>query len=177
MSEIFFIADTHFGHKNIIRYEAARGHFNTIDEHDAELITRWNRAVSPKDVVWHLGDAVFGKRNMWKLGELNGSIKLVAGNHDMYQAEDYLQYVQKIYGAVEYKGLLLTHVPVHSSQVGKGNRYMRNVHGHLHGGCVLRADGAADPNYINVSCEQTDLAPIPYDELLNRGWDENGNTV
>ena len=58
MSEVFFIADTHFNHKRIveIREKEPGGKFASIDEHDEELVRRWNATVGKKDTVWHLGD-------------------------------------------------------------------------------------------------------------------------
>ena len=61
MSEVFFIADTHFNHKRIVEIrEKERGRkFASLEEHDEELIRRWNATVGKKDTVWHLGDFSF----------------------------------------------------------------------------------------------------------------------
>jgi calcineurin-like phosphoesterase family protein len=160
MSEVFLISDTHFGHKGIINFSGAKSYrpFNTIEEHDAELVKRWNSVVGKRDIVWHLGDFCFGKRNLPIAAELNGLKKLVLGNHDMYATDDYLKYFHKVYGACEFKGAILTHIPVHESQF---SRYFMNVHGHLHSNIL------SDPRYFNVSAERVDLTPIPWDEVLN----------
>ena len=131
MSEYFFIGDTHFGHKGIITFDGTKEFrkFDTIEEHDAELVRRWNSVVTKNDTVYHLGDFCFGKRNLAIAAELNGCKKLIMGNHDMYATADYLQYFNKVYGAMEFKGALLTHIPVHESQF---SRYDMNIHGHLH---------------------------------------------
>src|ERR1700712_2334654 len=137
MSEVFFIGDTHFGHRGIIQFSETASHrpFATIEEHDAELVRRWNSVVGLKDTVWHLGDFCFGKRNLEIAAQLNGNKKLVMGNHDMYATEDYLKYFTRLSGAVEYKGMVLTHVPVHECQLA---RWYMNVHGHLHTKRVMR---------------------------------------
>lgn len=165
MSEIFFIGDTHFGHKGIITFSGTKDYrqFATIEEHDAELVRRWNNVVGKNDTVYVLGDFCFGKRNLPIANELKGYKKLVLGNHDMYATVDYLQYFNKVYGAVEFKGVILTHIPVHESQFG---RYFMNIHGHLH---QQKLD---DCRYFNVSAEQINLTPIPYDEILNQ-WAAN----
>lgn len=164
MSETFFIGDTHFGHKGIIAFSGTKEYrpFATIEEHDAELVRRWNGVVGKNDTVYVLGDFCFGKRNLSIANELNGYKKLVMGNHDMYATADYLEYFNKCYGAVEYKGAILTHIPVHPGQFG---RYFMNIHGHLH------HDKLADYGYFNCSAEQINLTPIPYDVILNR-WAE-----
>ena len=163
--EIFFISDTHFGHRGIITFTSTKPFrpFGTVEEYDAELVRRWNSAVGKKDTVWHLGDFCFSKRNLAIAGELNGSKKLVMGNHDMYATADYLQYFTRVQGAVEFKGAILTHIPVHPSQF---SRYFMNVHGHLH------SEKLNDPRYCNVSCERINLAPIAWDEILNQ-WAEH----
>ena len=96
---------------------------------------RWNAVVGPKDTVWHLGDFCFGKRKLEIAAHLNGNKKLVMGYHDMYATEDYLRYFTRLAGAVEYKGLVLTHVPVQEAQLA---RWYMNVHGHLHTKRVMR---------------------------------------
>jgi calcineurin-like phosphoesterase family protein len=160
LANTFFIGDTHFGHKNIIRFDKIKEHrrFETIEEHDAELVRRWNSVVRPKDIVWHLGDFCFGRKSLEVAGFLNGDKRLVMGNHDRYPTVEYLRYFSKVLGAVEVKGMILTHIPVHVSQLDCG-RYTHNIHGHLHT-YVL-----ADERYINVSAEQVNLTPISLDEL------------
>lgn len=54
-------------------------------EMDELLISNWNKVVSPKDSVWHLGDFGFTKnledaRHIFN--RLNGDKHLVKGNHD-----------------------------------------------------------------------------------------------
>lgn len=152
MNRVFVIADTHFGHKRIIEFEATYRPFATIEEHDRALVERWNAAVKPKDTVWHLGDVFFGKEGHLIMAALHGLKKLVLGNHDHYPLEVYQRYFSKIFGAAEHGGCILTHIPVHPNQLEK--RYARNIHGHMH------HNKLADPRYVCVSAEHTGLAPI-----------------
>lgn len=159
MNRVFIISDTHFGHRKAIEFEPMHRPFATIEEHDRELVERWNAAVKPKDTVWHLGDVFMGGRdNHAVLGQLNGIKRLVLGNHDVYPLEIYQQYFGKIFGATELRGCILTHIPVHPSQLE--TRYAANLHGHLHSKKV------DDRRYICVSVEHTGLAPILLDEVL-----------
>jgi len=166
MSEVFFISDTHFGHRGILSFESTKPfrQFDTIEEHDAGLIKRWNSVVGHNDIVWHLGDFCFGKRNIGIAAALNGSKRLIMGNHDMYPMQEYLAYFDRVMGVAEYKGMVLSHMPVHPNQFP---RYFMNIHGHLHTNHVLLPDGTRDKRYCNVSCEQTGLKPIPLDEIYN----------
>ena len=152
MNNIYVISDTHFGHKRIIEFESVARPFATIEEHDQALVERWNATVRPKDTVWHLGDVFFGKDGHQILARLNGLKKLVLGNHDHHPLPIYQQYFSKIFGAAEWSGCILTHVPVHPNQLIR--RYRRNIHGHMHSQCLN------DPRYVCVSAERTGLAPI-----------------
>lgn len=157
MSKVYVTSDTHFGHKRIIEFEKEKRPFANIEEHDKELVARWNAVVTKKDTVWHLGDVFFGKNGHYILAALNGYKKLVLGNHDHYPLAIYQQYFGKILGAAEYGGCILTHVPVHESQKA---RYQKNIHGHMHSKSI------PDPWYSCVSCEHTGLAPVLLDVVI-----------
>ena len=80
--ERFYIADPHFGHANALRFDDRP--FDSIEEHDEELIKRWNSAVSDGDEVWILGDLSWMSppRTAELLDRLNGVKNLCVGNHD-----------------------------------------------------------------------------------------------
>ena len=116
----FFVSDTHFFHHNIIVFDETRSYrvFDNIESHNEELIARWNSVVHPKDTVWHLGDFSFGnKRNIAIAERLHGKKNLLLGNHDMHPVSEYLVYFNRVAGVAEYKGAILSHVPVHESQM------------------------------------------------------------
>lgn len=81
MSNIFFTSDTHFGHDREFIYKP-RG-FNTIWEHDKEIIKRWNSIIQPEDEIFHLGDVMLGNNDygLSCLKQLKGNIHIVRGNH------------------------------------------------------------------------------------------------
>lgn len=79
---IYFIADTHFNHANIIKLGSRP--FQDVNEMNEELINRWNKKVKRGDNVYHLVDFAFGKYNdinNIRL-RLNGKVHLIIGNHD-----------------------------------------------------------------------------------------------
>lgn len=78
----FYIADTHFGHQNIIRFDNRP--FKTVEEMDEVLIERWNKAVSEQDTVYILGDFSWYRENetIEILHRLVGRKVLIKGNHD-----------------------------------------------------------------------------------------------
>lgn len=158
MSKVYVASDTHFGHKRIIEFEKDARPYATVEDHDRDLVARWNAVVTRRDTVWHLGDVFFGKDGHLILAELNGYKKLVLGNHDHYPLSVYQTYFGKIHGAAEFDGCLLTHVPIHPNQM---YRYRKNIHGHMHSKIVMEHDGYdPDDRYVCVSMERIGLAPI-----------------
>src|SRR5579863_1697262 len=171
MIETWFISDTHFGHKNILEYEKDARPFSTIKEMNEVIIERWNHTVNRNDIVFHLGDFAFGRHNISIAERLNGKKKLIMGNHDTYPSADYCRYFTRLYGILFWERCILSHIPVHPRQLGE--RWLLNVHGHLHSKHVLCSNDICetlheDPNYFNVSCEQNHLTPINADIIKER---------
>ena len=91
-SGIWFVSDTHFSHKNIVKYNTNRqeqlaldaNDENMLQKHDDALIKCWNETVKKHDTVYILGDFSFASPDDIKkmLGKLNGKKHLVIGNHD-----------------------------------------------------------------------------------------------
>lgn len=79
---IYFIADTHFNHENIIKYRNRP--FKNSQEMNEYIIKKWNSIVKENDIVYHLGVVGFGTTEMLKdiVGRLNGIKILLRGNHD-----------------------------------------------------------------------------------------------
>lgn len=79
----YYIADLHFGHKNIIAFDNRP--FKTVEEMDEVLISNWNQTISEGDHVYILGDLCWGKAKDWPavLERLSGNKHLIRGNHDI----------------------------------------------------------------------------------------------
>lgn len=80
MSTLFFTADTHFGHTNIIKY--CDRPFDSVEEMNTAMINNWNSVVGPNDMVYHLGDVSFRQHPRYFLSKLHGRIRVIMGNHD-----------------------------------------------------------------------------------------------
>jgi calcineurin-like phosphoesterase family protein len=182
---VYFIGCLHLGHENMAKY---RG-FNSSKEHDNYLIKQWNKTVNKKEKVFILGDVTMEKtHSYYQLDRLNGIKHVIGGNHDMGQhTPELLKYVNKFSGVVDYKGYLLTHVPIHPNEV---HFYKGNIHAHIHHlnklEEVVTYDSYQDQDtklastlhkYINVDAKLLDFKPISFEEveklMENRNNDKN----
>ena len=154
MSRVFVISDLHLSHENMAKH---RG-FNSIEEHDNLIISNWNKTVTKRDVVYVLGDITMETpKPYYLLDKLNGIKKIVGGNHDLPQhITELLKHVHSFCGMYKYKGFMLTHCPIHESEI---HRFRKNIHGHVH------ELSLPDSRYINVSCEAVNYTPILISEL------------
>jgi calcineurin-like phosphoesterase family protein len=171
MKTTFLISDTHFGHANICGFMRADGvtklrPWDTVEEMDEAMISRWNSRVQPTDKVYHLGDVLINRRAFATLSRLNGDKVLIKGNHDIYQLKDYAEHFRDIRAYHVLNGLILSHIPVHDSAL---YRFGANIHGHLHERRVtLPGSTEIDPRYFSVCVEQIDYTPISLDEVQDR---------
>lgn len=161
MSERWFISDTHFGHRGILKYEGTLRPFQTLEEHDETLIENWNSVVKQDDKVYHIGDFCLNRSALQYAKRLNGRKILIMGNHDTFRTQEYLDVgFERICGALQFENLILTHIPVHSCQLE--HRFFANVHGHMHSKKIK------DWRYLNVSVEHINLTPITLEEVYSR---------
>ena len=155
MSKVYVISDLHFSHHNM----AIKRGFKDAVSHDNHIIDTWNGIVTKRDVVWILGDITMEKSQGYELlDKLNGIKKVVLGNHDKPQhSSKLLEYVNHICGCVKLKGCILTHIPIHESEV---DRFLLNIHGHIHDKII------PDLRYVNVCVENVDYKPVLLDKLV-----------
>jgi len=189
MPATFLVSDTHFGHAGVCRFthpddpEVKLRPWSDPDEMDEEMVRRWNETVRPSDKVYHLGDVVINRKALRTLHRLNGDKVLIRGNHDIFQLADYLEHFRDVRGYHVMNGMILSHIPVHADSLG---RFGVNIHGHLHAGRVRKARGVdavtgevlygseLDLRYHCVCVEQTDFAPILFEDVLERIRAEGG---
>jgi calcineurin-like phosphoesterase family protein len=165
--ETYLISDSHYGHANICKFLREDGTklrpWDTPEEMDAFMVERWNSVVKPGDVVYHLGDVAMNRRHIQTMGLLNGSKRLILGNHDIFDHSDYAPYFKRLHGSLKLDDLLLSHIPVHRDSVAKWTSCC--VHGHIHASEVMQRNSqgniSIDPLYFNVCVEQIDYQPMP----------------
>lgn len=167
MSNVRFIADTHFGHEKLIRNLRNM----EPEEHDQLIIDNWNRVVTKKDITYVLGDFVFEKPDFIEkyLLQLNGEIRIIGGNHDDRRCcQKFRELGVTVLGCLEYKGFICTHIPVHPTELSRfeslGQGWAANIHGHTHEELV------GDHYYLNVCCEHVGYTPRTLNEILEIYW-------
>lgn len=187
MPATFLVSDTHFGHMGVCKFTAPDGvsklrPWNSPEEMDEEMVKRWNETVRPNDKVYHLGDVVINRKALSIMRRLNGDKVLIKGNHDIFRLEEYTPHFRDIRGYHVLAGMILSHIPVHESNLG---RFGVNVHGHLHAHRVTQKvrwgntesfDEVIDPRYHCVCVEQTDFRPILLEDVIKRIKEEGGST-
>ena len=115
---IYFTADHHFGHANIIKHLSRP--FASVEEMDAALLANWNAVVKPHDTVYILGDLFFRNTGSAEdyLRRLNGKKHLIVGNHDRdwMKKTDLPQFFESVERLVELNDgahrLTLCHYPM-----------------------------------------------------------------
>ena len=160
MGQVRFIADTHFGHKNMATHRGFQDEFY----HDEFIVDQWNSVVNKRDTTFILGDVTMETyKNYDILDRLYGRKVVILGNHDLRQhTPKLLEHVDQVLGCMKYKGYLLTHIPIHPMEMDY--RVKGNIHGHIHEKKVTILDEyhreIEDTRYICVSCEHTKYKPI-----------------
>lgn len=166
---IFFTADHHFGHANIIKFSERP--FESMEEMNEELIKRWNEKIAKDDMVYHLGDVSLGKPDFTKeiLERLNGKIHLIKGNHE-YSAlrvqdrfewiKDYHElYIEDEEATAGKRKIILFHYAMRTWNASHHGVWQ--LYGHSHG--TLSDDENALSIDIGVDCHN--FYPISYEEV------------
>lgn len=168
---VFFASDHHFGHEALYskflddQGRFTRYQFASASEGDEAMVERHNSVVRTQDRVYFLGDVTFHKKYLSILNRMNGRKVLIKGNHDNLTLKDYAEYFDDIRGIHQFKGLVMTHVPIHTESLA---RWRFNVHGHLHTNVVKLADGTVDTRYLCVCMEQINYTPISLEDVRKK---------
>jgi calcineurin-like phosphoesterase family protein len=182
MPSVFLVSDTHFGHAGVCRFTRNDGvtklrPWTDPDEMDEEMVKRWNDRVRPNDKVYHLGDVVINRKALGIMRRLNGDKVLIRGNHDIFKDDDYREHFRELRAYHVMNGMILSHIPIHSESLG---RFGTNIHGHLHANRVMlpgfngKITDIVDVRYHCVCVEQTDFAPILFEDVIKRIEAEGG---
>lgn len=160
-SNVWVWSDTHFGHKNIIKY--CDRPYPDVRLMLECLIGNYQSVVKPEDICIWVGDVGFMEdieiNNI--LAQLNGYKILVVGNHDFHHGKlrnlnfDETHLLYHLCVEDEDLDLVFTHYPQDNLPLN-----VANVHGHTHN----RNTGVRQQ--INVSVEVIGYKPINLTSLI-----------
>ena len=166
-----FIADTHFGHKNILLHDHRP--FTDTEEMWAVMKEFWNGRVDKKDDVWIIGDFCLrsDKDPVVYLRALKGKKHLIVGNHDDAllkndKAMSYFEsvdYIKKIHD--NGKTIIMCHYPL-----AEWDGFFRgsiHIYGHIH---ASKNDAyefmKKYDNALNAGCMINNYTPASLNELI-----------
>lgn len=166
----FYIADTHFGHKNILDYD--KRPWPDLAHMERDMIAVWNAKVRDCDEVYILGDLIFGNADNWRriVPQLRGKKFLIKGNHDLRKMpED----VSRMFAEVapyweSHDGqyhIIMSHYPMMAYK-HDANSGTLMLYGHVHNTVEFKAL----KNAIAVYKEQCEKSMYPYQGKLYNCW-------
>lgn len=189
---IWFTSDTHFSHKNIIKY--CERPFDDTDHMDETIIENWNSVVAPEDMVYHLGDIALGPidQSLAKVARLNGHKIAVLGNHDRPfmragkpdESKWFDRYAEVFQDIIHWRGTLIeigsnldtvkiSHFPYEGDHT-ETDRYQDVrphdigtplIHGHTHSTDILTHSKRGTPMY-HVGQDAHNYFPVPETEII-----------
>ncbi len=167
---IYYIADTHFGHHAIIKFQNRP--FEDVNTMNACMIENWNTRVKNNDTVYIIGDMFFKCEDPETiLKQLKGKKILIQGNHDesWLKDENLHKYFEKITGYEEIynlnKLIVMCHYPLLTWK--KENKsYM--VYGHIHASTNMDFWPLikSRDRMLNADVEINNYTPVTLTELI-----------
>lgn len=182
--KVFFTADTHFGHKNIINYCSRP--FTTVESMNETLVAAWNQKIPEDGLVFHLGDFAMKitlAEEFWE--QLNGTIIMLKGNHDKTKL------VRKVNSLVEkdtdikLENLVpeIVDLYIEDSDIGDVGMRMALCHypmgawnykfhgsvqlfGHVHTTPRQTSYYVSSSKQLDVGVDNNDFVPVSYAEVL-----------
>jgi len=167
---IYFTADTHFGHENILKL--TNRPFDSIEAMNESMIAAWNERVSGNDTVYIVGDLFYRCTEAESiLRRLRGRKRLIIGNHDsswMDQVElsrYFLSVDDMLVTTDGVRQLTLCHYPL---LTWKHETRSFMIHGHLH----ANTDHdffpliAARERLLNAGADINGFRPVTFEELV-----------
>ncbi len=161
--KVWLVSDTHFCHANIIKY--CNRPFADVNEMNEKLVENWNSVVKADDIVWCLGDFCFGRKENAEsvFPKLNGSIRLVVGNHDHHKMKFYYDLgFKKVYDRpVLVNGFfMLSHAPIEWLSM---TQPLCNIFGHVHDNPMYKT---FTPRSACVCVERWNYTPVEWDAVI-----------
>ncbi len=173
---IYFTADLHLGHTNILNL--SNRPFPSIEEMDNVLINNWTKKVKGNDTIFILGDLICKSQEPEiYLNKLKGKKVLIIGNHDgswlnkididkhfikttMFLEQSLCNHLVTLchYPMLEWRG---SRKGIDCKKLG----YL--IHGHIHNRCEQQYyDFFSMPHALNAGVDINNFEPVTFDELI-----------
>lgn len=179
-NNLFFYADSHFGHGNLI--EKINRPFSSIADMNETLIKNWNEIVPVNGNVYILGDFAWGSPEYARriALRLNGFKYFIRGNHDpekLERAEGAFQWIKDLYELKvqdpEVRGkvqrITLCHYCMRVWPASHWGTW--HLCGHSHGRLEeARRDSIKGGLVLDVGVDVCDYKPISYEEVKQIMW-------
>ena len=144
-SKLYFLADLHLGHTNIIKYSTRP--FKDANEMNEAIVAQWNVHIKDDDIVYIPGDLSMHNKSVLEkyIPMLKGNLFVIPGNHDSVKILNKITNITVLNEYVELnvidsetengKQLIcLMHYPIAKWKNMEYGSWM--LHGHTHGGYV-----------------------------------------
>lgn len=170
-NKIWFTADTHYGHTNIIDF--CDRPFSSTVSMNKKMVELWNNVVKHDHTVFHLGDfsLIDTKTTQHIINSLNGEIHLIVGNHEKsvlkpnHIKEKFITITDILEIKVEddelgigFAPIVMCHYPMRSWNRSYHGAW--HLHGHVHGKMPNYHSNAYD---VGVDCN--DFKPVSYEQI------------
>lgn len=184
---IFFLADPHLGHTNVLRFDNRP--FDNIEQHDQCIINNWNLKVRDNDEVYVLGDISW--YDVPKTAEIYENLKgkkhLILGNHDRKYGRStelrkvFIEITDYKEINVDNRDLILSHYPIPCFNKHFYGAY--HFYGHVHNSkewmmmeevrqeMIKRLEKPCNMINVGVMMPYMNYIPRTFEEIA-KGYDE-----
>ena len=163
---IYFIADLHFYHNNILKLCKQTRQFDDIFDMNESLIKAWNWKVKEDDIIYFLGDFSWGsfQQNKEIFNKLNGKKHLIIGNHDNQETRNLNWLSQSTYLelSINDRKIVLCHYPILC--YNGMERGAIHLYGHVHNKKLENMS----KNSLDVGVDSIGIYPWSFDEIKER---------
>jgi calcineurin-like phosphoesterase family protein len=158
---IWFTADEHYGHKNIIAY--CKRPFKDVSEMDGAIIAKHNEVVKDDDEVWHIGDFTLGDSMAYTnyARRLKGKLHhYIFGSHDKWMesvlgGKDKVPYLREL----NIEGIHITLCHYAMRRWPRSHHGSWQLYGHSHG--ELPPEG----RQYDVGVDNNNFYPVSFEKL------------
>jgi calcineurin-like phosphoesterase family protein len=172
---IYFTADTHFFHSNIINLCGRP--FSNIEQMNNVLLNNWNTSITNRDEIYILGDFIYKGNGIEAedlIKKLHGKKYLIKGNHDKFLDDNNFNKNNfewiKDYFVLNYDKIkfVLFHYPIFEWEEYFGNAI--HLYGHIHNSGNNKEQNERfkllGKRAINVGVDVNNYCPISIEQII-----------